>query len=176
MIAPGAAWWGGGLAKQTDRHRHDWGVDLRHVRLGDPEVEPLLAGLGEEYELRYGPGDEMATARADDFDVPDGIFVVLVHGDETLAGGGIRRWSADTCEVKRVWTAPHHRRRGYASAVLDALEPAARALGYTYIRAETGPAQPEALAFYTKRGYGEIPAYGPYEVATAFQRSLAADE
>jgi hypothetical protein len=34
-------------------------VELRQVRLSDPEVEPLLAGLAQEYERRYGPGDEM---------------------------------------------------------------------------------------------------------------------
>lgn len=148
-------------------------MDLRPVRLSDPEVEPLLAGLAEEYECRYGPGEEMSLAQPDEFDPPNGIFLILVGGGETLSGGGIRRWSADTCEVKRMWTAPGHRRRGHAAAVLVGLERGARDLGYTYVRAETGPAQPEAICFYKRRGYREITPYGPYEVAVAVERSLA---
>ncbi len=56
--------------------------------------------------------------------------------------------------------------------MLDALERAARELGYTYIPAETGPAQPEAISLYRRRGYGDIPTYGPYEVASAFEKRL----
>ena len=147
-------------------------VTLRKVRLSDPEVRPLLAGLADEYELRYGSGDEMATAKADEFTWPDGAFLIVVEGSETLAGGGIRRCSADTCELKRMWTAPTHRRRGHASAVLAGLEGAARDLGYTFIRAETGPAQPEAISLYRRRGYRDIPNYGPYEGSFAFEKRL----
>jgi GNAT superfamily N-acetyltransferase len=140
--------------------------------MSDSEVEALLTGLAEEYERRYGPGDEMTMAEAADFDPPRGTFIVLIQDDETLAGGGIRPWSADTCEVKRMWTAPGHRRRGYASVVMRALEDAARRLGYRYIRAETGPAQPEALSLYRSVGYREIPPYGRYALATGFERRL----
>lgn len=156
--------------------RHHETVELRQVRLSDCDVECLLVGLAGEYERRYGPGDEMTTASVDDFELPNGIFLILVDDGETVAGGGVRRWSPETCEVKRVWTAPHHRRRGYASAVLERLERAARDLGYAYIRAETGPAQPEAVSLYRGCGYREIPAYGPYEDATAFEKVLTVAE
>jgi GNAT superfamily N-acetyltransferase len=147
-------------------------MELRAVRFTDPEVEPLLSSLSADYEARYGADDEMAAATAADFTPPNGTFLVIVRDGETVAGDGIRRMSGEACEVKRMWTAPAHRRRGYASAVLEALEGAARELGYTYIRAETGPAQPEALAFYRRRGYREIPSFGPYEVAFAFEATL----
>lgn len=156
--------------------RHHETVELRPVRLSDRDVECFLVGLAGEYERRYGPGDEMTTAKVEEFQLPNGIFLILVNDGETVAGGGVRRWSPETCEVKRVWTAPHHRRRGYASVVLEGLESAARDLGYAYIRAETGPAQPEAVSLYRGRGYHEIPAYGPYEVATAFEKILTVAE
>ncbi len=81
--------------------QHD-AVTLLKVRLGDPEVGPLLDGLAAEYELRYGPGEEMSTTNDDEFTPPDGVFLVAVERAETLAGGGIRRWSVDTCEVRRM--------------------------------------------------------------------------
>jgi GNAT superfamily N-acetyltransferase len=147
-------------------------MELRHLRLTDPLVAPLVAGLTREYDLRYGEIDEMATVDADEFDPPSGTFVVLIDGGEVLAGGGLRRVAGDTCEVKRMWTAAGHRRKGYASRVLTGLEDAARAAGYSTLLLETGPLQPEAVALYTGRGYRRIPHYGRYPDALAFRLDL----
>ena len=75
-----------------------------------------------------------------------------------------------------MWTAPDQRRQGHASAVLDALEAAARDRGYRRLRLETGPAQPEARSLYERRGYAGIAPYGRYDVATAFELLLDSDE
>ena len=149
-------------------------VELRTVRLTDPVLAPLLSGLAAEYEARYGANDELADAPPEQFDPPDGVFLALVVDGELAAGGGIRRYDADTCEVKRMWTAPRHRRRGHARRVLAALEDCARDLGYTRLLLETGPAQPEAIAMYHDLGYQRIPYYGRYEFALAFERRLCA--
>ena len=101
-------------------------MELRQVRLTDPLVAPVIRGLTREYDLRYGEIDEMATVDAEEFDPPAGTFLVLIDGGEVLAGGGLRRVADDTCEVKRMWTAAGHRRKGYASQVLTGLEDAAR--------------------------------------------------
>ena len=71
-----------------------------------------------------------------------------------------------------MWTAPDHRCKGYASVVLDALEQEAKSRGYANLWLETGPAQPEARALYSRRGYSRIPTYGRYELATAFEHVL----
>ena len=151
-------------------------VQLLRVRLHDPEVAPLLAGLREEYHQRYAGVDVMADADAAEFDSPDGAFVVLLLDGETVAGAGLRRLDTRTAEVKRMWTAPLHRRQGRARTVLAALEDAARAMSYTRIRLETGPAQPEAVALYLSLGYQQIPVYGRHELAVAFERELPARE
>jgi GNAT superfamily N-acetyltransferase len=128
----------------------------------------VIRGLTREYDVRYGEIDEMATVDAEEFDPPAGTFVVLIDGGEVLAGGGLRRVADDTCEVKRMWTAAGHRRKGYASQVLTGLEDAARAAGYSTLLLETGPLQPEAIALYTGRGYHRISYYGRYPDALAF--------
>jgi GNAT superfamily N-acetyltransferase len=149
-------------------------MELRQVRLTDPLAAPLLAGLTREYDVRYGETDEMASVDPTVFDPPSGTFLVLVDGDEVLAGGGLRRFADGVCEVKRMWTAPGHRRKGYAALVLTKLEDAARAAGYSSLLLETGPRQPEAIAFYTVRGYTRIPYYGHYDQALAFHLDLDA--
>lgn len=148
---------------------------MRWVRATDPEVEPLLAALAGEYGGRYGKSisaDEMASAHPEEFDPPKGAFVVLMDGDMTVAGGGIRPKGDGTCEVKRMWTAAGYRRRGLASTVLAALEDAARELGYQAIYLQTGPLQPEASALYASSGYERVPPVDTYEGAIAFERKL----
>ena len=142
------------------------------VRLTDAEVVPLLTDLNREYTLRYGGGDDVLDDNAADFAAPGGGFIVLRDGGVTVVGGGIRRFDAETCEAKRLWTNPAYRRQGHAVAVLGELEDLGRELGYTRLRLETGYAQPEALAMYRGIGYREIGNYGIYPRATGFERTL----
>ncbi len=151
-------------------------MEIRRVGLRHGLVEPLLAGLAQEYAQRYGSNisaAEMAAAQPEQFDPPCGAFVVLVDHGTTVAGGGIRPRSGGACEIKRMWTAVGHRRRGHASAVLVALEEAARDLGYTAIKAVTGPAQPEACALYVSSGYRRVAPEASFEGAIGFERDLA---
>lgn len=148
-------------------------MELRQVRLTDPEAAPLLDGLTAEYDARYGANTEMGRTRPEEFDPPAGLFLVVLDGQVTAAGGGYRRFDEEACEVKRMWTAEAYRRRGLAMRVLVALEEAAKSAGYRRLILETGPRQPEAVAMYERRGYRRISYYGPYEEALAFAVDLA---
>lgn len=147
-------------------------MEMLQVRLSDAAVRPLLAGLTHEYDTRYGENVEMTRASESEFDPPSGLFVVLMDGTTTVAGGGYRRHDASTCEVKRMWTHPGYRRRGLAARVLTALEEAALEAGYARLILETGPRQPEAEALYAGRGYSRIDFYGHYPEARAFALDL----
>jgi GNAT superfamily N-acetyltransferase len=150
-----------------------YAMEVRRVRLSDSVVEPLLLGLADEYDTRYGENTEMTRASEDEFDPPTGLFIVLMDGPTTAAGGGFRRHDENTCEVKRMWTNPHYRRRGLATGVLRTLEADAWEAGYTHLVLETGPRQPEAEALYARRGYTRIDAYGHYAEARAFGLDLS---
>lgn len=146
-------------------------MDYLPVALTAPEVMPLLAGLREEYDARYGPGagESVLDVQPDEFEAPTGAFVVLVDRHETVAGGGLRRIDDATVEIKRMWTNPRYRRQGHALRLLRELAGLAEQLGYRTVRLETGHAQPEALALYRGLGFTEIDSYGPYEHAFAFE-------
>ena len=147
-------------------------MEMRRVRLSDGEAAPLLAGLTDEYAARYGANSEMARATEAEFDPPSGLFIVVMDGSITAAGGGFRRYDTTTCEVKRMWTSPQYRRRGLAGRVLGALEDSAVEAGYTSLILETGPRQPEAESLYAGRGYSRIEIYGHYPEARAFSTDL----
>lgn len=155
------------------RRTRIWHMEIRRVRLSDKEVEPLLVGLSDEYDTRYGQSIEMTRASEDEFNPPAGLFVALMDGPITAAGGGFRRHDESTCEVKRMWTNPLYRQRGLATRILRTLEDAAWEAGYTNLILETGPRQPEAEALYVTRGYSRIEVYGHYPEARAFGLDLS---
>lgn len=132
-------------------------IDVRWVAYTDPLVQPLLAELDREYGSRYGHtlGDLRAEARrgAAEFGPPDGGLLLLLVDGAPVAGGAFRRLDPTTAELKRIWTASAHRRRGLARRVLAELEREIGARGYRRIQLTTGPRQPEAQALYLATGY-----------------------
>lgn len=151
-------------------------MEIRRASIGDEAVRPLLAGLTDEYDARYGENAEMSRTAEHEFDPPSGLFIVVMDGNVTASGGGFRRHDATTCEVKRMWTHPGYRRQGLARRVLAALEDAAAEAGYSRLILETGPRQPEAAAMYAARGYTRIEFYGPYSEALAFSLDLSSPD
>jgi ribosomal protein S18 acetylase RimI-like enzyme len=95
-----------------------------------------------------------------EFVPPHGASVVIRHGEETMAGGALRRHSDGVGEIKRMWTAPRARGRGYARRVLAVLEATAIDYGYRTVRLETPAAAAAAIALYRSVGYRQIETGG----------------
>jgi GNAT superfamily N-acetyltransferase len=96
------------------------------------------------------------------FQPPDGTFLVAFEDGAPIACGGVGRLDETTGELRRMYVLPAHRGRGLGRAILEELENAARTLGYTRMRLETGNEAPEALGLYTSSGYEPIPCWGPF--------------
>jgi GNAT superfamily N-acetyltransferase len=126
----------------------------------DPDVQRLTSDQQAEIRARYG-GKEEPGAKPSAADVS----VVLVARDEDgtpLGCGALRVLGDGVAEVKRMYVAPAARGRGVSKAVLAALEDAAGERGWTTLRLETGPLQPEAIGLYSGAGYRPIGAFGAY--------------
>lgn len=144
--------------------------DVRFVTVTqtDPRAEPLLAELAVEYADRYDGRAEAVLAwlrryPAEEFAAPDGAMLIGLLGETPVTGGAFRRFDAETAELKRIWTDSGHRRRGYARALLTALETEIAARGYGRIYLTTGDRQPEAEALYLATGYRRLPEPLPAE-------------
>ncbi|SFL86657.1 GNAT family N-acetyltransferase [Geodermatophilus ruber] len=131
----------------------------------DALAAPLFAELTAEYDSRYGDlfggaAEELTRYPAAEFLPPDGELLLLVEDGVPVAGGAYRRHDdPGTAEVKRMWTATAHRRRGLARQVLAELEARATARGYTRMYLTTGPRQPEAKSLYLAAGW--TPLFDP---------------
>jgi GNAT superfamily N-acetyltransferase len=150
-----------------------WRLDLTPgfaVRLLDEDdIEALNRELpawsSAEYarRLRAQHRAQMVQAVAWEGDVPVGRGMVLFPGHEEWSVSAEREGCA---EVRDVWVAPGHRRKGIARALMGVLERAARDAGMSRIglavSLEDGAAPARAL--YDVLGYRQ--AHGPFVSST----------
>ena len=129
------------------------------------ELEALQRGLPSWSSAQY-PSRLEAQSRGEivqvfawDADLPVGRGLVRFAGPEELSESAIREGCA---EVRDVFVAPSHRRRGAATGIMAALEDAARRVGWKRIGLSVAldeDAAP-ARALYARLGYRH--AHGPY--------------
>jgi GNAT superfamily N-acetyltransferase len=141
----------------------------------DPAGAALRAAQRAELDLRYGSDDHEPGTPPSAADID--VFLVAVDpADGRAVGcGALRRLGPQTAEVKRMYVAPAGRGSGVAVALLRALEATARGRGWTTLRLETGPAQPDAIRFYEREGYRRIPLFGVYagsDLSICYERAL----
>jgi GNAT superfamily N-acetyltransferase len=136
----------------------------------DPDVRRLTAAQQVELRARYdGVGEPGTPPSAADVSV-----VLLARDDEggALGCGALRFLGGDVAELKRMYVVPGARGRGVSRLLLAELEVAARARGWTTLRLETGPRQPEAIGLYERSGYRAIGPFGAYVGAPGAEASL----
>jgi GNAT superfamily N-acetyltransferase len=145
-------------------------VRVESASWDDVDVQRLAADQQAEVRARYdGKGEPGTPPSASD------ISVVLVARDDdanALGCGALRVLGDGVAELKRMYVAPAARGHGVAKVVLAGLEDAARKRGWTTLRLETGPRQPEAIGLYSQAGYRPIEAFGAYVDAPDAEDSL----
>jgi GNAT superfamily N-acetyltransferase len=144
-----------------------------------PGVQSIVLAALDEFDHLYGAGNRGAhDIKTDDFNPPQGVYLVA-RSDDHLAGGvGIRPIvDPELCigEVKRLWVRPDLRRSGIARRLMDAALAAALARGYRELYLETGPRQPAARQLYERLGWERVDDFpeGAHVHDTGFRFRLA---
>ena len=89
--------------------------------------------------------------------------VVVAYENSLPVGcGAFKTRNKEQIEIKRMYVLPASRKKGYAAAILKALEEWGAEIGFGEAILETGKAQIEALSFYPQQGYFMIPNFPPY--------------
>jgi GNAT superfamily N-acetyltransferase len=130
----------------------------------DPEQAPaseLLAEMAVELTDLYGSPSRLdrPALLPSELRAPNGTYLVGWEGQTVVAGGGVRQMDDGLAEIKRMFVRPAARSRGIAGELLRALEDAARSMGYTRVRLDTGPKQEHAERLYRRAGFVPIAAY-----------------
>lgn len=135
-------------------------TDIRELAWDDPRGEELRTAQRAELTIRYETPDSEPGPAPTAADIA--LFLVAFDGDEAIACGGLRPIDDTYGEVKRMYVLPNRRGSGVSTAVLRALEDAARSRGWDRLVLETGERQPDAIRFYEREGYTRIPNFGHY--------------
>jgi ribosomal protein S18 acetylase RimI-like enzyme len=158
-------------------------MNIRRVSFDHPDAVKLNDEVQAEYHVRYGDGGDATFLAPEDFEPPNGVYLIVYDETDTpVATGGWRTQDANEegnldgdAEIKRMYVNAALRGRGLARRVLAALEEDARAAGRIRMVLETGTEQPEAIALYRSSGYepcGKFGYYRHYEASLCFAKKL----
>jgi GNAT superfamily N-acetyltransferase len=141
-----------------------------------PHVQALTGELYHDQVDRYGFADSAHDDPAR-YVAPSGLFLVGYVGTLPVTGGGYRRYPARprTVEIRKMYTRPAWRARGYSRAILAVLEDRAADAGAHHVLLETGVRNTAALALYASMGYRPTARYvpgRPPEINRAFTKTL----
>ena len=131
-------------------------LSIEQVPFDSPAAQAMILCAEEELDRRYGPETDRIALDPDSFNHPNGAFWVARDGEDLAGAVGLRRLDETHSEIKRLWVRPDLRRAGVARTLMAAAELCAIELGYPVVVLETGPRQPEAVAFYAKEGWEQV--------------------
>lgn len=126
-----------------------------------PEVIALIAALDAYQDSLYPPESRHALD-LDALKQANVLFAVARDGGLGAVGCGALVLHPEFGELKRMYVAPRSRGRGVAKRLIALLESKAAESGCRLLKLETGPYQPEALAFYTRLGYERCGPFAGY--------------
>lgn len=133
---------------RTDGTNKDF---IENCRLLDMDLDRRVGRqIKREKYQKYNQLDEIREA------------IVVYEGNKAVGGGAIRRYDAETIELKRVFVHNEYQGQGIGSRLVSLLIEWAVELGYQRMILETGELLAESCAVYKKLGFRVIPNYGPY--------------
>lgn len=121
--------------------------------------EEYAASLG--FSLCFQGFDREITRLPAMYGPPGGsLLIVLPSADQAPAGCvGVRRFSDDTCEMKRLYVRDQFKGKGIGRRLAEEALAAGRRLGYGRVVLDTVPSMQAAQSLYRSLGFREIPAY-----------------
>ncbi len=135
-------------------------MTIKRTDSSNKDFQYLVKFLDQDLAIR--DGDEHAFYHQ--FNAIDQLknCVLFFVDEKPVACGAFKKYEDDTVEIKRMYSLPEYRGKGFASKILAELEIWAKEEDFTFAVLETGLKQPEAIALYKKNGYELIPNYGQY--------------
>ena len=129
---------------------HEWDAARRLVQEYAASLDVDLSFQNFDQELQHFTTEYAA---------PTGAFILAEDEGQYLACIGVRRFSDDIGEIKRLYVAPAARGRGLGRVLVERIISAARQIGYRSVLLDTLPFMKEAQALYLSLGFKPTTAY-----------------
>jgi GNAT superfamily N-acetyltransferase len=120
-------------------------------------VEEYAASL--DVDLSFQNIEREIENLTSEYSPPTGIFLLAKEGGNYLGCVGLRRFTDDAGEIKRLYTVPAARGRGLGRRLAEDIVTAGRQLGYTRLLLDTLPSMEEARSLYVSLGFKPTSAY-----------------
>jgi putative acetyltransferase len=135
-----------------------------HVSYESPDQAEVVALISEldAYQDTLYPPESRHLLDLHALKQANVIFAVARCEDGHAVGCGAVVVGPDYGEIKRMYVLPAYRGRGVARLIFDRLESEARARACRVLTLETGPYQPQAIAFYKRSGFEQCGPFGVY--------------
>ena len=89
--------------------------------------------------------------------------LLVFDGDIPAACSGLKGYSDEDAEIKRVWVEPEYRGNHIASEMMKLIEAKAKSLGYRRTILQTREIMKDAVGLYLRLGYKKTANYPPYD-------------
>jgi GNAT superfamily N-acetyltransferase len=129
---------------------HEWDEARRLVREYAASLNVDLSFQNFDAELQHF---------AAEYAPPRGAFILAEDTGQYLACIGLRPFSADVGEIKRLYVVPAARGRGLGRVLVERIIAAAREVGYRSLLLDTLPFMKDAQALYLSLGFKPTAAY-----------------
>jgi GNAT superfamily N-acetyltransferase len=94
-----------------------------------------------------------------EYAAPTGAFILAEDEGQYVACIGVRQFTEETGEIKRLYVAPAARGRGLGRVLVERIVAEARQLGYRSLLLDTLPFMKEAQSLYLSMGFQPTTAY-----------------
>ena len=127
------------------------------------------------YDLSFQNFDNEINTLSSIYGFPNGCLFVAFKNKKAIGIAGIKRFSNEDCELKRMFVQPTSRGFGIGNLLLVKCIKMAKKLNYQTIKLDTADFMKPAIKLYTNNGFVEISSYthNPYEEARYFELDLS---
>lgn len=137
-------------------------IILKEITSENADSLHCISELWKEIQFRY-KFEAPNQMNMKDYLPPNGRFWIAYHFNNPIGSIAYTKISEDVVELDAVFVSLEFRKKGIASLLLNTLIDASKANQVKSIKLRAGLPQPEALAFYKKFEFIEIPKFGKWK-------------
>jgi GNAT superfamily N-acetyltransferase len=152
-------------------------ISILPVDIASDDAQALIAELDGYLHSLYSEEDNFFELAHSEVRGDRGVFLVAYLEDAPAGCGAVRRRSATTGEIKRMYVVGSARNKGVGALLLGRLEDWARRAGLSRLVLETGKLQTDAMRLYSGAGYEAVQPfeeYGRSPVSCCYTKQLRA--
>ncbi len=139
-------------------YAYDRVAELRRL-FGDYTRLLVESQPGFDYYLELQKYDDEYLNPGEKYALPDGRLFLALWKGEPVGCIALRRFDAESCEMKRLYVRPEYRGRGIGETLVKKLIAEAGEMGYRRMLLDTLPVLAEAMRLYERLGFRQSPPH-----------------